>query len=253
MRDLPSHLVFTDLEVAGGDISRPIIQVAAIAVTHDLEALETFEAKLKFDPQLADPHSLTKNRYCPRVWEAEARSATTVAREFAHFLRRHATLTAHASGGRSYRVAQLVAHNAPFDGPFLQVWFERVGAYFPGDFRMLCTMQRALWLFHEHPNLRRPLDFKLVTLCRYFGVPLHPDEAHTALADVQATVELYRRITLLATAEACNRIGSRPPGTPAITRVGRVAARGHKACRSRRRSRPKTCRSRRRRLFQGRP
>jgi Exonuclease len=192
-----SHLVFADLEVAGAELSRPIIQVAAIAVTHDLEELETFEAKLKFDPQLANPRSLTRNRYCPEIWEAEARSATCVAREFAHFLRRHATLCARTSRGRTYRVAQLVAHNAPFDGPFLQAWFERVGAYFPGHYRMLCTMQRALWLFQEYPELLRPHDFKLGTLCQYFGVPLPPNQAHTALADVRATVELYRRMTLV--------------------------------------------------------
>ena len=80
MRESDRRLVFVDLEVAGADISRPIIQVAAIAVASNLQELETFEAKLKFDRRLADPHSLTKNRYCPATWQAEARSATAVAR-----------------------------------------------------------------------------------------------------------------------------------------------------------------------------
>ncbi|MCI0366352.1 MAG: hypothetical protein L0219_21025, partial [Phycisphaerales bacterium] len=113
--------------MAGGDVSRPIIQVAAIAVGHDLEVLETFEAKLKFDQRLADPHSLTNNRYCEETWAAEARSATSVARAFAKFLRRYATFTVTGNGGSSYPVAQLVAHNASFDGPFLRAWFERCG------------------------------------------------------------------------------------------------------------------------------
>lgn len=244
--------VFVDLETAGADLSRPIIQVAAIAVASDFEELETFEAKLTFDRRLADPKTLTKRRYCEQTWQTEARSATVVAQEFAGFLRRYATLTTDAEGGRCFRVAQLVAHNASFDGPFLQAWFDRVGAYFPGDYRILCTLQRAIWLFHEYPQLRRPRDFKLGTLCAYFGVPLPPDQAHTALADVRATVELYRRITLLVTAETCNRIGASPLGSRSITRVARVAPVGTKACRSRRRTRPKTCRSRRRRVFRGR-
>jgi DNA polymerase III alpha subunit (gram-positive type) len=250
MTSVPAaQLVFVDIEVAGAEISRPIIQVAAIAVAANLEELETFEAKLKFDERLADHKTLTRNRYCEKTWTAEARSATSVARAFASFLRRHATFDLAGNGRSSYRVAQLVAHNANFDGPFLRAWFDRVGDFLPGDYRILCTVQRAMWLFHEHCHLRPPADFKLGTLCRYFGVPLDPNEAHTALADVRATVELYRRITLLATAESCNRIGARLVGARPITRVGRVAARSQEACRSRRSREPKACRSRRRRCF----
>src|SRR5205809_1020346 len=105
--DGKARYVFIDLEVAGGDISRPIIQVAAIAITRSFHELETFEAKLKFDERLADPQSLTKKRFCPATWAAEARSATSVARSLASFLRRHAMITASCTGGRSYRVAQL--------------------------------------------------------------------------------------------------------------------------------------------------
>jgi DNA polymerase III alpha subunit (gram-positive type) len=248
MADSAAQIVFVDVEVAGAEISRPIIQVAAIAVASNFAELDTFEAKLRFDKRLADPDSLTKKRYCEQTWAAEARSATSAARAFALFLRRHAVFNLYRSRPLS-SVAQLVAHNAQFDGPFIRVWFDRVGRFFPGNYRMLCTVQRALWLFHEHPHLRPPADFKLGTLCRYFGVPLHPDEAHTALADVRATVELYRRITLLATAESCNRIGARSVGTRPITRVGRVAARSQEACRSRRSKGSKACRSRRRRCF----
>src|SRR5262245_29832424 len=159
--DRANPLVFVDLEVAGGELTRPVIQVAAIATGNNFQVLEAFEGKLKFDTRLADPRSLTRTRYCPKTWEAEARCATSVARRFARFLRRHAALAARGRRGGTYRVAQLAAHNAPFDGPFLQAWFERTGAYFPAHYRMLCTMQRALWLFQEFPHLRRPADFKL--------------------------------------------------------------------------------------------
>jgi hypothetical protein len=243
-----ARLVFVDVEVAGAEISRPIIQVAAIAVASDLEELETFEAKLKFDQRLADPHSLPKNRYCEKTWAAEARSATRVAPAFAQFLRRHAAVDGAGKRGSYYQVAQLVAHNASFDGPFLQAWFERIGKFFPGHYRMLCTVQRALWLFHEHHHLRPPTDYKLGTLCDYFGVRLNPKEAHTALADVRATVELYRRMTLLATAESANRTCRESLGAGQSRRVARVAARGEQACRSRRKRVSQTCRSRRRRF-----
>lgn len=249
MSQPPGKIIFVDLEVAGAEISRPIIQVAAIAVASDLQVLETFEAKLKFDERLADPRSLTAKRYCHQTWTAEARSATSIARSFATFLRRHTLPQVTTSSRCSYPMAQLVAHNASFDGPFLRAWFDRVGKFFPGDYRMLCTVQRALWLFHEHPNLRPPADFKLGTLCRYFGVALNPDETHTALADARATVELYRRMTLLATAESCNRIGSRPLGNRLNTRVACVAKRKPVACRSRRNRGGKACRLRRKRFL----
>lgn len=243
-----SPLVFVDVEVAGAEITRPVIQVAAIATGNNVEVLETFEAKLKFDERLADPRSLTRTRYSRATWAAEAQSATAVAREFGRFLRRHTVLHRAAANGRNYRVAQLAAHNAPFDGPFLKTWFERVGAYFPGHYRILCTMQRAQWLFQEHPEWRRPSDYKLGTLCKYFGVWLPPDQAHTALADVRATVEIYRRIWLLATAGIANRIVNESRDGLPISRVARVAGQGNTACRSRRRRAPYTCRSRRRRF-----
>jgi DNA polymerase III epsilon subunit-like protein len=45
--------------------------------------------------------------------------------------------------------------------------------------------------FLEHPALIKPIDYKLGTLCEYFGVRLTD---HDALNDVRATVELYRAI-----------------------------------------------------------
>lgn len=186
------RLVFVDLETGGLETWRPIIQIAAIAVTSSLREIETFESKLRFESRFVDPRSLRKNNYSAERWGREARSARDVATAFADFLRRHATLDVSAAGRGGYQVAQLVAHNAAFDGPFLQALFGRMGLFFPGHFRVLCTVQRAVWLFHEDKSLTPPRDFKLGTLCEYFGVPLRPEEAHDALVDVRATVALYR-------------------------------------------------------------
>ncbi len=187
------RLVFVDLETGGFETWRPIIQIAAIAVDSSHCELEVFEAKLNFGYRYVDTRSLRKNSYCPEIWKREGRPANEVATAFADFLRRHATVE--VSGGRGgFQVAQLVAHNASFDGPFLLAWFERMGQFFPGHFRLLCTVQRAVWLFHEDKTLTPPRDFKLGTLCEYFGVPLRPEDAHDALNDVRATVGLYREM-----------------------------------------------------------
>ena len=186
------RLVFVDLETGGLETWRPIIQIAAISVTSSLREIESFEAKLRFESRFVDPKSLCKNNYSVERWSREAHPARNVATAFADFLRRHATVEVSAAGRGGYQVAQLVAHNAAFDGPFLQAWFQRMGLFFPGHFRLLCTVQRAVWLFHEDKSLTPPRDFKLGTLCEYFGVPLRPEEAHDALNDVRATVSLYR-------------------------------------------------------------
>ncbi len=189
------RLVFLDLETAGLETWRPIIQIAAIATTSSLRELESFETKVHFDKRLAAPNALRKNHYDAMLWQREGISAREAAQRFAAFLKRHATVDMMSGRGQPYQVAQLVAHNASFDGAFVQAWFERLGLFLPGHFRLFCTMQRAAWLFHEDKTLTPPTNYKLGTLCEYFGVQLRDDQAHDALADVRATVELYRAMT----------------------------------------------------------
>lgn len=198
-RDRPSKITFLDLETAGLELTRPIIQIAAITVDDDLIEQETFEVKLQFDPNQADPESLRKNHYCPNRWSADAVAPIEAARQFASFLRRHASVEMFSSRQQKpYRVARLAAHNAErFDGPFLQSWYESLGLFLPAAYAVMCTKQRAHWLFQEHPSLPAPRSFQLRTLCQYFGVPLSAESAHDALNDVRALVEVYRRIVAL--------------------------------------------------------
>lgn len=185
------RLVFVDIETAGLQTWRPIMQIAAIAVNGSFRELEVFEEKIQFDERQAVRHTLRKRHYSRARWKREARRDRDVAVDFGAFLARHATIDVGSHRGPPCVVAQLVAHHAEFDGPFLRMWFERMGLFFPGAYRVFCTLQRAMWLFHEDRTLRPPADFKLGTLCDYFGVNLHPDDA---LADVRATVGLYRAI-----------------------------------------------------------
>jgi len=189
------RISFVDLETGGLEPTRPIIQIAAIAVDAALAEIESLEIKIRFDKSKVDPVALRKNSYDPETWQRDAVGENDAAKAFASFLRRHATVDCMSKGGRPYRVAQLAAHNAAFDGPFLRAWFSRLGMFLPAHPRVLCTLQRTVWLFHEHKELTPPADFALGTLCEYFGVRLAKEEAHDALADIRATVDLYRGIT----------------------------------------------------------
>lgn len=192
------RLIFIDLETGGLDPKRhPIIQLAAVAIDHAGEVLEAFEAKLKFDPQKANAHSLRKNHYHPGVWAKEARDPNETAQDFAAFLRRHATTPLLSAKGKSFHVAQLVAHNAAFDGPFLSTWYDRLDLYLPARRQVLCTLQLALWHF-ALTQAEPPANYQLAALCAHFGIPFHAAAAHEALADVIATVQLFRALRRVA-------------------------------------------------------
>ncbi len=182
-------LVFVDIEVRQSHIR----QIAAIAVDAGLAERECFEVKVR--PEIPAKRKADKTKPKRRYfWPRTAVAAPDAAKAFADFLRRHTSVGLVSPKHGPYQVAQLVAHNALFDGPFLHAWFERLGVFLPASYRVFCTMQRAFWLFHERPDLVPPADYKLLTLCAYFGVPFSAEEAHDAMADIRATLELYRRI-----------------------------------------------------------
>lgn len=210
LRGCSDRLVYVDLETAGQQTWRPIMQIAAAAVDANGRVLETFEAKLQFNERQATKRGLSRRHYDRRRWNREARPEREVALQFRAFLTRHAVPSGKHVRGESLWLARLVAHNAAFDGPFLRKWFERQRLYFPADYRIFCTLQRALWLFQEHSALSPPADFKLGTLCHYFGIPFRPDEAHDALTDVRATVELHRCLNRVAMT-GCRRRACRVP------------------------------------------
>lgn len=188
------RLVFVDLETAGIKQTSPITQIAAVAVDRSLSDLESFEVKIQFDMSKASWASLRTNHYDAEVWREHAIPAKRAAVDFSKFLRRHATVDIVSPNNSVFQLAQLVAHNSSFDGPFLKAWFDRLGVFMPASYRVFCTMQRAFWLIHERQDLTPPSDYKLLTLCEYFGVQFHRDEAHNAFADVRATAALYRAI-----------------------------------------------------------
>src|SRR5712692_11444528 len=99
-------LICFDLETGGLNPKRhPIVQLAAIAVDRHLEPVEAFEAKIRFDEREANRNSLRKNHYRRGLWAREAHEPEEVAKHFADFLRRHATVPMLSSDGRPYYVA----------------------------------------------------------------------------------------------------------------------------------------------------
>ena len=189
----PAKLVFFDLETAGLKNDPDIIQIAAIAVDDQLNELESFEIKIQFDSDSAEKEALNVNCFEPRVWKRFARPADEAALLFSDFLRRHATIREISKKKRkSYYLAQTVAHNANFDGPLLHAWYKKLNMFCPAALRVMCTLQRADWFFFEEQPEKMPTNLKLGTLCKFFGVPLEQDQAHDALCDVRATLNLYR-------------------------------------------------------------
>jgi len=79
----------------------------------------------------------------------------------------------------------LVAHNASFDRKFLDAELGHIGQMREKEFA--CTMLAARRVFHSAPN------YQLGTLVEYLKIQ-SSGRAHRALADAQATWELWSRI-----------------------------------------------------------
>jgi len=188
-------VVYFDLETGGVQDFHPNIQIAAVAVDSNWQELASIEMKLQFDVGAADPEALQINHYDAAVWRAEAIPPNQALRRFSDFLEPFKVLprVSKKPPFRPYSVAQLAGHNAAtFDGPRLKSWYTKAGAFLGADPRVLDTMQLAMWWFQMRGE--QPDNYKLGTLCRYFGIPVG-DEAHDALADVRMTVQLARYLS----------------------------------------------------------
>ena len=188
-------IVFFDLETGGlSGKEHPIIQIGAVVVDRDLNEIESYERKVKFLEENCDPVALQKNHYDRKRWDDEAVSPKIVVGEFSELLRRHSDLDNISAKGRPYRSCQTAGHNAAvFDRQFLGDWYRRLGVYCPADWRVLDTLQLAQWWYFT-TGKKRPANFRLETLCAEFGIDLE-GEAHDALVDVRATLELARELT----------------------------------------------------------
>lgn len=187
-------VVYFDIETGGIEPERPNIQLAAVAMSDDLNVeLAAFETKIAFEEMDASPEALRINSYDAAVWKEHAVSERIAAGTFASFLREHATVKMTSKAGKPYRIARLAGHNvASFDCPRLIQMFKRYELFLPGTaYQPLDTYQRALWYFAERTTgAPQPANLKLATLAAYFGFDC--DGAHDALADVRMCVAIAR-------------------------------------------------------------
>ncbi len=93
-----------------------------------------------------------------------------------------------------------VAYNGKCDMDFLKSWFEKVGQvtgknnWFGSFFNYRLVDPLAIIYGMRYAGLMPELkNFKLVTVCEHFGIDLG-EAAHDALADIQATKALLKRL-----------------------------------------------------------
>lgn len=186
------YAVVCDLETGGTQPHHPNIQIAAIAINQESGVeIDSFERKIQFNETAADPEALKMNHYDRAVWINEAQPSAKVARLFADWSQPYRSIEMKSKAGKPYYVAKLIGHNiVTFDLPRIRAMFG--DSFFPFSYHCPDTLQRALWFFEDHPELERPANLKLGTLCTYFGVPVAG--AHEALSDVRMAAALARAI-----------------------------------------------------------
>jgi DNA polymerase III epsilon subunit-like protein len=185
------YLIYFDLETGGVEPQHPVIQVAAIAVDGTGAEVAAFNARVAFDESAADPEALRLNHYSKDAWTG-AKSPARVAEDFASWLRPFSSVSLVSKRtGRPYSVARLAGYNAvAFDFPRLKAMFgER---FMPCEYLVRDVLQRVLFYFDDNPTVKRPENFKLSTVCEYFGIAV--DGAHDALVDVRLTAQLHRAL-----------------------------------------------------------
>ena len=196
--------IFVDIETDRLDpkTANPI-QLAAIVVDRDtLKEYGQFEVKLRFNVKAADPKALERNCYTPEDWEP-ALVPSVGMMLFSGFLEAHSTWDRISKkSGVSYTTTELAGHNiALYDAVLLREWYKRMDKFLPAAAWVtgpVDTMHMARAI--EWARGERWIDgFSLDALCKRFGIVL--ENAHDALEDVRATVELARALRSMIKAD----------------------------------------------------
>ena len=187
-----SETIFFDLETGGVEPRHPNIQLAAIAVEDcNWQEVSAFECKIKFNEADADTEALKLNHYDREAW-SDSIPPAVAAQRFAKWLDPHRSIEMISKRtGAPYSVAKLAGYNAlTFDLPRLRQMFGAM--FFPCSYHVRDVLQRAMFYFDEHPEVKKPESLKLSIVCQWFGI--ESGGAHDALADVRLTAELLKRI-----------------------------------------------------------
>ena len=172
MRD--RSILFLDLETTGLIPGiQEITEIGALLVSpHDWQVIKTYEAKvLPTHIETATPEALKIGHYDAAAWAKEGRPLKQALEELSEV-------------GRG---AMLAGFNVTFDWAFLQIGFNSVGLSDPFYYHRYDVMSSAFsMLYSETQHFSK---FSLNECCRYFGITNR--NAHTALADAEATYEVF--------------------------------------------------------------
>lgn len=207
--------VWFDLETTGLSVPKPgksyeedpdqdeIIQIAAIATGGAPDFFEKDRIELKVWPtshglrRMAEAYETSgfKFRFDKAEWTSNGGDPPRTAfRRFNAFLAEYATVKVPTKAGGHFLATQVAGHNViKFDLPFLTAAMKKNSMFCKAHWYALDTLALSPWL--KAIGEKMPENYKLVTLAKHMGVKLI--NAHDALADVEATVELGRRFTRL--------------------------------------------------------
>jgi DNA polymerase-3 subunit epsilon len=176
-------LAFVDIETTGLDITRhEIIQIGCVLVEQDWSTknpvftiVDTFECKIQpVHIEYADKTALKINGYSKDEWEGALPLKEALAQL-----------------AQKTKDAIMIGHNVAFDYKFLDMAFKITGVKNLMHYHLLDTISIAYTKLHE----RDIQKYSLYTLTEQFGIK--NEKQHTALADAQATFELYKKLMTL--------------------------------------------------------
>ncbi|MBP9687012.1 MAG: 3'-5' exonuclease [Candidatus Doudnabacteria bacterium] len=179
-------LVVLDLECTGLDVQKhEIIQIAAIRINKDsLAEVGRFSSYVKpTDWDNRDPAAMAVNRISYDM-VASAPDAQKVLEIFENKFPAAEVL--------------LAAYNTAFDIPMLKSMYARTVRRSPFDFHSfdIWALAYLYWgVTNQIPNPERPIGFTLSDVAAALGVPPSTSGGfHNAIADVEAEVEILRRL-----------------------------------------------------------
>lgn len=155
-----------DCETTGLEQKHRVIEIAVLTYDNNLNLTGSYETVLnpKKDLGLFSLHGING------LIASEAPMFPQIATSLAHIL--------------NDRI--IIGHNVKFDLGFIGREFSKVDSWFWWSGTYLDTVRLARSL---NLNVK---NYKLGTLCEYFGIPLN--DAHTAMGDARATAELFMKL-----------------------------------------------------------
>lgn len=176
-----ANLMWIDLETSGLGSNAAVIELAAIAYI-DGEIKHHFQSYIRpHEGATLDPKAFEINKIdVNKIWEFP--DAKDVIQKFLEYI-------------DSFEcIFSLSGHNIQFDSSRLFKFFCRNGEYgsYLNRFRPggVCTFKISKEIFKG--ARKKPTGFSLDKLCSFYEINL--DNAHSALPDIQATIELYEKL-----------------------------------------------------------